>query len=689
MERSPSPSPSPNALNYKLGGKTNRSFKEEQLGQEGKHGKTSRTQTQTREDGVRIEIDGVPLVDSDLEDHQYRAEEEGEDEGEQEEQEQEQGMGFLPSQEGAMGHHLPIASSSTGPGASSTGGRRGRRNRPPSKSVSAVLSGRPGNIISIAQATPALPSLNGHAVSTTPLTAGLTERRRSTDVGVVIINQSNDGQASQTRSRSSSIATHPQFSEMGSGELYARHLPRVGAYDQGLAGDKGETTSSPGPAVRPRSGLIRRISAPNVRSSVGGVIGSSLSPGINSIGLGRSEDEILPTIPVSPDEGHERAAGSTMGNSLGLSKISPARSKNGFQRFSPSPSLEPRIMEEPPSLPSSPEIELPAGSIPDDVRIGSSSSPRPGRASLSTIDSVTETGEGGPSYPITPRTSIPRDEHGIDMQDPKNGFSSVLGGVLDGLSKAVGFNLGTNGSRTYASVPADEEEDDRVVEGGRGARRPSWISLGKRRSLEDTDSEKGLTSQDPSDDEAQARDESQKAVRVGRTRRAQDQGSYFFLEPYSNPQAGSSSRSTGDTLPTPALSRASLSGGHARPHGSGRTTSSLFERRNARGFAASLWKVKDYLSGNAVDRPRAEVYGMKRAVSGAGFSSPEAKAERLARGRSDSLLLPKADGDETTVGMNKALRQVAGELGWTLGLIIIVFLSSFGVVAFGIKSMPM
>jgi hypothetical protein len=308
---------------------------------------------------------------------------------------------------------------------------------------------------------------------------------------------------------------------------------------------------------------------------------------------------------------------------------------------------------------------------------------------LSTIDSVTETGDGGPSYPVTPRTSIPRDEQGVDMHGQmgsKTGFSSVLGGVLDGLSKAVGLNLG---ARTYASVPAQEDEDDMAIDGGRGGRRPYWISLGKRRSLEDTDSEKGLTSQDPSDDEAQARVQAQKVARVGKTRRAQDQGSYFFLEPYASSQAGSSSRSPGDTLPTPALSRASLSGGHARPHGSVRTTSSLFERRNARGFAASLWNVKDYLSGNAMDRPRGEIYGMKRSVSGAGFSSPEAKAERLARGRSDSLLLPKLEGDEPTVGMNTALRQVAGELGWTLVLIIIVFLSSFGVVAFGIKSMPM
>lgn len=72
-----------------------------------------------------------------------------------------------------------------------------------------------------------------------------------------------------------------------------------------------------------------------------------------------------------------------------------------------------------------------------------------------------------------------------------------------------------------------------------------------------------------------------------------------------------------------------------------------------------------------------------------GFSSPEAKAERLARGRSDSLLLPKAEGEEATVGMNTAFKQVVGELGWTLGMMGVVFLASFGVVAFGIKSLPM
>ena len=91
------------------------------------------------------------------------------------------------------------------------------------------------------------------------------------------------------------------------------------------------------------------------------------------------------------------------------------------------------------------------------------------------------------------------------------------------------------------------------------------------------------------------------------------------------------------------------------------------------------------MSGTA-NKGRNEIYVMK---SSGGFSSPEAKAERLARGRSDSLLLPKMDADDTAVGMNTAFRQVVGELGWTLGIMGIVFFASFGLVAFGIKSMPM
>lgn len=392
---------------------------------------------------------------------------------------------------------------------------------------------------------------------------------------------------------------------------------------------------------------------------------------------------MMPTLPVGPDE--------SSGNSLGLSKVSPGRPK-GFSRFAPSPSLEPRIMEEPTSLPSSPEMELDLDDPAHLARVPVLSPP-PGRTSLSTIASTAE-GEGSvstvdrsASYPITPRGSVPNED---DEGNVTSGFN-VIGGVIQGLSKAVGFNL-SNPVR-YATVPhhdyaVDEDETDEQ----RQTR--SWISLGKRRSLEDTDSEKGLNSREPSDDEGPvggpARTGGARSTRTGgASSRRPDGGSYFFLEPYADQSASGSARQT-DTLPTPALSRASLSGLQGRPT-SGRASSSLFERRrpgaasSGNGITASFWRVKDYLAGTT-DKGRGEAYVMKRSR---GFSSPEAKAERLARGRSDSLLLPKAEGEEATVGMNTAFKQVVGELGWTLGMMGVVFLASFGVVAFGIKSLPM
>jgi hypothetical protein len=561
-------------------------------------------------------------------------------------------------------------------------GRRG--NRPASKSVSSVL-GRPSHLAGIARTS------THHAENSNPnytperrapsilldrigefedeRYAHLQQRRTSRDESAGAENKSNSSNATNvaagttvTRSRSTSIAKHPEVVD-----LHARHSrPYDPASSETLGGG---SSSSPAPT---RLGLTRRTSAPNVRSPGSGS-GLALSGGM--------KDEILPTLPVGPED-----VGGT--NSLGLSKVSPGRSR-GFQRFSPSPSLEPRIMEESGSQPSSPELELDLDGPPPARALVLS--PPPGRTSLSTIASTTE-GEGSvstvdrtASYPITPRGSIPNEEDNAG----NSGFN-VIGGVIQGLSKAVGFNLSK--SARYSSVSHHDyaaDEDDNETDQQRQTR--SWISLGTRRSLEDTDSEKGL-SREPSDDEGAdaARSGGARSTRTGgSSSRRPDGGSYFFLEPYASQEASGSSRG-GDTLPTPALSRASLSGLQARP-ASGRASSSLFERRrpgaaaSGLGFTASLWRVKDYLAGTS-NKGRNEAYVMKHS---GGFSSPEAKAERLARGRSDSLLLPKLDADDTVVGMNTAFRQVVGELGWTLGMMGIVFFASFGLVAFGIKSMPM
>ena len=550
-----------------------------------------------------------------------------------------------------------------------------RANRPASKSVSSVL-GRPSQVVGIARTTTHHGSGSYTPERRAPSIlldrigefdddryAHLQQRRPSRDETV----ESKDNASrtntamTTTRSRSTSIAKHPKVVD-----LHVRHTrPYDPTSSEAMGGP-----SSPAPT---RMGLTRRISAPNVKSS-----GSGSGSGL----VGK--DEILPTLPVGPDD-----SGS---NSLGLSKISPGRPK-GFPRFAPSPSLEPRILEESNSQPSSPELELDL----DDPAIVSRVpvlSPPPGRTSLSTIASTAEgessvsTVDRTASYPITPRGSVPNEDEPDDTS--KSGFN-VFGGVIQGLGKAVGFNLSNSGR--YASIPhhdyaADEDESQQE----RQTR--SWISLGKRRSLEDTDSEKGLNSREPSDDEGTAasapRTGGARSTRTGgSSSRRPDGGSYFFLEPYASQEPSGPSRGT-DTLPTPALSRASLSGLQGRP-APGRTSSSLFERRrpgamsNDHGFTASFWRVKDYLAGTS-SKGRGEAFVMKHS---GGFSSPEAKAERLARGRSDSLLLPKSDGEDATVGMNTAFKQVVGELGWTLGMMGIVFFASFGVVAFGIKSMPM
>lgn len=573
------------------------------------------------------------------------------------------------------------APSSSSQAKSQPTGRRG--NRPASKSVSSVL-GRPSHLARIARTS------THHAENSNPnytperrapsilldrigefedeRYAHLQQRRPSRDESSGVENKTNSSSSTNgaagttvTRSRSTSIAKHPEVVD-----LHARHSRPYDPTSSETLG--GGSSSSP---ASTRLGLTRRTSAPNVRSPGSGS-GLALPGGM--------KDDILPTLPVGPED-----VGGT--NSLGLSKVSPGRSR-GFQRFSPSPSLEPRIMEESGSQPSSPELDLDLDGPPPARALVLS--PPPGRTSLSTIASTTE-GEGSVStvdrtanYLITPRGSIPNEN---EEDNAGNSGFNVIGGVIQGLSKAVGFNLSK--SARYSSVSHHDYAADDETDQQRQTR--SWISLGKRRSLEDTDSEKGL-SREPSDDEGAdaARSGGARSTRTGgSSSRRPDGGSYFFLEPYASQEASGSSRG-GDTLPTPALSRASLSGLQARP-ASGRASSSLFERRrpgaaaSGLGFTASLWRVKDYLAGTA-NKGRNEAYVMKHS---GGSSSPEAKAERLARGRSDSLLLPKLDADDTAIGMNTAFRQVVGELGWTLGMMGIVFFASFGLVAFGIKSMPM
>lgn len=615
---------------------------------------------------ISIHLEGVPLEDDhdhdhDMDHHQDNAQ---------------------ASSSSSSRMSVPSSSSQSQAKSQPTGRRA---NRPASKSVSSVL-GRPSHIAGIARTS------THHAENSNPnytperrapsilldrigefedeRYAHLQQRRSSRDESTGTENKSSNSSSTNggaagttvTRSRSTSIAKHPEVVD-----LHARHSrPYDPASSETLGGG---SSSSPAPT---RLGLTRRTSAPNVRSPGSGS-GLALPGGM--------KDDILPTLPVGPED-----VGGT--NSLGLSKVSPGRSR-GFQRFSPSPSLEPRIMEESGSQPSSPELELDLDDPPPARALVLS--PPPGRTSLSTIASTTE-GEGSvstvdrtASYPITPRGSIPNEEDNAG----NSGFN-IIGGVIQGLSKAVGFNLSK--SARYSSVSHHDyaaDEDDNETDQQRQTR--SWISLGTRRSLEDTDSEKGL-SREPSDDEGAdaARSGGARSTRTGgSSSRRLDGGSYFFLEPYASQEASGSSRG-GDTLPTPALSRASLSGLQARP-ASGRASSSLFERRRpgaaagGHGFAASLWRVKDYLAGTS-NKGQTEAYVMKHS---GGFSSPEAKAERLARGRSDSLLLPKLDADDTAVGMNTAFRQVVGELGWTLGMMGIVFFASFGLVAFGIKSMPM
>lgn len=253
-------------------------------------------------------------------------------------------------------------------------------------------------------------------------------------------------------------------------------------------------------------------------------------------------------------------------------------------------------------------------------------------------------------------TSLDSSTHLAELAPPA--VTSAAGGVLTGL-----WFAGTQVGKAIGLIPQDlppggSQHDTKNPQGKR--RSSAWMpypTIRRTSASDGEDSEKGLLSHDDSDEDYNASDA------------ARETQSYFDL-PKSDYTRSS------QTLPTPALSAKSLSNPEKEQMRSGGAR----EVDNNRFGVTSFRRMKNMIMrGNAASSIRD------------GMASPEAKAHREGRARSGTLTRrPGAvDGSQEAVKMDVALKQVVGELSWTLGTLGIVFVVSLGVVAASLVSLPM
>lgn len=248
--------------------------------------------------------------------------------------------------------------------------------------------------------------------------------------------------------------------------------------------------------------------------------------------------------------------------------------------------------------------------------------------------------------------------HLVELATPS--VTSAAGGILTGL-----WFTGKQAGRAIGLLPPDVSRDNDGYQNDAGytqgkRRLGAWMShptIRRTSASDGEESEKGLLSYEESDADED----------MSRLKQQQGTLSYFDL-PKTTDSKGSL------TLPTPALSSISLS--NPPPHGATSGTQrkgSSFSISAFRRMKQRIWRGGDYDSV-----PNA-------------MPSPEAKAHRQGRGRSGTLSRPSVavDMPQETVKMDVALKQVVGELGWTLGMLGVVFVVSLGIVAASLVSLPM
>lgn len=268
---------------------------------------------------------------------------------------------------------------------------------------------------------------------------------------------------------------------------------------------------------------------------------------------------------------------------------------------------------------------------------------------------------------LTSSSSIPSTEDGSRLNElivtPTTGSSS--GGILTALWSA-GKGLGR--AAGLLPPPFMEMQGTYQNDGGfyHGKRRSgSWRAFGNAGGALASDgeeSEKGLLGLVESDSEDGTAHSVQRA----------SSEAYFDLPKSDYPPLQS--------LPTPALSSKSLSNPNARPaySNSGSTTAS--QRAQNVFSLVSLNRLRDrIMMGKSYDPVPATM------------PSPDAKAYRQGRPRGATLSNGSGGVDLSpdTVKRNVAIKQVASEMGWTLGILGLVFVISLGIVAAALVSLPM
>ncbi|KAJ9120697.1 hypothetical protein QFC22_002628 [Naganishia vaughanmartiniae] len=267
---------------------------------------------------------------------------------------------------------------------------------------------------------------------------------------------------------------------------------------------------------------------------------------------------------------------------------------------------------------------------------------------------------------LTSSSSIPSTDDGSRLNEsivtPTTGSSS--GGILTALWSA-GKGLGR--AAGLLPPPFMEMQESYQNDGGfyHGKRRSgSWRAFGnvKRASASDgEESEKGLLGLVESDSEDGTATSIQRA----------SSEAYFDLP--------KSDYSTLQSLPTPALSSKSLSNPDARRTYANAGAPTASQRGQNVLSMASLKKMKDrIMMGNSYDPVPASM------------PSPDAKAYRQGRPRGATLSTGSAGVDISpeTAKRNVAIKQVASEMGWTLGILGLVFVISLGIVAAAVVSLP-
>ncbi|KAJ9105450.1 hypothetical protein QFC21_001821 [Naganishia friedmannii] len=267
---------------------------------------------------------------------------------------------------------------------------------------------------------------------------------------------------------------------------------------------------------------------------------------------------------------------------------------------------------------------------------------------------------------LTSSSSIPSTEDGSRLNEllvtPTTGSSS--GGILTALW-AAGKGLG----RAAGLLPPPFMEMQETYQNGGGfyhgkRRSSSWRAFGNVRRASASDgeeSEKGLLGLAESDSEDGTATSIQRA----------SSEAYFDLP--------KSDYSTSQSLPTPALSSKSLSNPDARHLYANSGAPGASQRAHNILSPAGLNRMKDrIIMGNSYDPVPANM------------PSPDAKAYRQGRPRGATLSNGSAGADLSpdTVKRNVAIKQVASEMGWTLGILGLVFVTSLGIVAAALVSLP-